>query len=123
MNTLQNPPPQLEDRIGPRTFSRWAGIGVPAALSPYAATLATFGLLAAPRRRSSPDPTAARPCVPSLLRRRSMREVVAQCLQKDPSRRPSARALLEHRFLKSHARDKAYLVKHLLAGGAGHSAC
>jgi hypothetical protein len=48
-----------------------------------------------------------------------MREVVAQCLQKDPARRPSARALLEHRFIKSHARDKPYLVKHLLAGERG----
>ncbi|EFJ42273.1 hypothetical protein VOLCADRAFT_67210, partial [Volvox carteri f. nagariensis] len=68
MLTLQNPPPQLEDRVGQRTFSR------------------------------------------------SMREVVAMCLQKDPMRRPSAKQLLEHRLFRTQARDKAYIVKHLLAG-------
>ncbi|KAG2486536.1 hypothetical protein HYH03_014837 [Edaphochlamys debaryana] len=67
MMTLQNPPPQLEEKFGQRTFSK------------------------------------------------AMREVVALCLQKDPSQRPSARALLEHRFFRG-GRDRAYVAKHLLAG-------
>jgi serine/threonine-protein kinase OSR1/STK39 len=44
-----------------------------------------------------------------------MRELVAKCLQKDPTQRPSASQLLEHRFFKT-AHDAAYLSKHLLAG-------
>lgn len=44
-----------------------------------------------------------------------MRELVAKCLQKDPSQRPSASQLLEHRFFKT-AHDAAYLSKHLLTG-------
>ena len=73
-------------------------------------------------------PTHASPTHPRLLPppshlthppHRSMREVVALCLQKEPAARPPARQLLEHRFFRHHARDRAYLVKHLLAGGAG----
>ena len=44
-----------------------------------------------------------------------MREVVALCLQKEPEKRPPARALLEHRFFKQ-AKDKAWIQKHLLTG-------
>jgi serine/threonine protein kinase len=46
---------------------------------------------------------------------RSLRELVAACLQKDPAKRPSASKLLEHRFLKE-SRKPDYLVKHLLDG-------
>lgn len=41
--------------------------------------------------------------------------MVAMCLQKDPSRRPTARALLEHRFFR-HAKESAHIKKHLLEG-------
>lgn len=64
--TIQNPPPQLDDRGG-KHFSK------------------------------------------------NMRNVVSLCLQKDPSRRPSATQLLEHRFFKA-GKDDEYLVKHLLCG-------
>ena len=44
-----------------------------------------------------------------------MRDIVAKCLVKDPTKRPSAGQLLEHKFFKT-AHEAAYLVKHLLAG-------
>ncbi|GAX79145.1 hypothetical protein CEUSTIGMA_g6585.t1 [Chlamydomonas eustigma] len=46
---------------------------------------------------------------------RHMKEVIALCLQRDPNLRPSAKALLNHKFFKQ-ARDNAYLKKHLLQG-------
>lgn len=45
----------------------------------------------------------------------AMRDIVAKCLVKDPSKRPSAAHLLEHKFFKT-AHEPGYLVKHLLAG-------
>lgn len=63
--TLQNPPPQLDDKVGKKHFSK------------------------------------------------NMRDVVTRCLQKDPSRRPTATQLLEHRFFKQ-ARDEEYLQMHLV---------
>ena len=44
-----------------------------------------------------------------------MRDIVARCLVKDPSKRPTAAQLLEHKFFKT-AHEPSYLVKHLLAG-------
>ena len=44
-----------------------------------------------------------------------MRDIVAKCLVKDPSKRPSAAQLLEHKFFKT-AHEPGYLVKNLLAG-------
>ena len=45
-------------------------------------------------------------------------EFVAACLDRDPSRRPTAAALLNHRFLRL-ARDDAYVASKLLPPGAG----
>ena len=44
-----------------------------------------------------------------------MRDIVGKCLVKDPTKRPSAANLLEHKFFKT-AHEPSYLVKHLLAG-------
>ena len=44
-----------------------------------------------------------------------MRDIVGKCLVKDPTKRPSAAHLLEHKFFKT-AHEPSYLVKHLLAG-------
>ncbi|KAK9806028.1 hypothetical protein WJX73_007033 [Symbiochloris irregularis] len=46
---------------------------------------------------------------------KAMRDIVAKCLVKDLSKRPTAAQLLEHKFFKT-AHDSNYLVKHLLAG-------
>lgn len=46
---------------------------------------------------------------------KAMRDIVAKCLVKDPTKRPTAAQLLEHKFLKT-AHEPTYLVKHLLAG-------
>lgn len=46
---------------------------------------------------------------------RALRDFVSICLQKDPSKRPSAAKLLEHKFLKE-AKKPDFLVKHLLDG-------
>ncbi|RMZ54228.1 hypothetical protein APUTEX25_000579 [Auxenochlorella protothecoides] len=46
---------------------------------------------------------------------KAMRELVGKCLVKDPAKRPTAAALLEHKFFKS-AHDADYLVRRLLAG-------
>ncbi|KAK9817257.1 hypothetical protein WJX72_011944 [[Myrmecia] bisecta] len=46
---------------------------------------------------------------------KAMRDIVQKCLVKDPTKRPTAAQLLEHKFFKT-AHDPSYLVKHLLAG-------
>jgi len=46
---------------------------------------------------------------------KAMRDIVAKCLIKDPTKRPSAANLLEHKFFKT-AHEPSYLVKHLLSG-------
>jgi len=45
---------------------------------------------------------------------KEIQQLVGLCLVKDPSKRPSAARLLEHRFFRA-AHDSAYLVRNLLA--------
>ncbi|KAF2356957.1 Protein kinase domain [Trinorchestia longiramus] len=47
---------------------------------------------------------------------RAIRKMIADCLQKDPSRRPTATELLKHQFFKK-AKDKKFLQQILLQGG------
>eukprot|EP00892_Ulva_mutabilis_P009609 jgi/Ulvmu1/701/UM010_0073.1 len=47
---------------------------------------------------------------------KELHDLVASCLQKDPAKRPTARALLEHRFFKHVPKDRDYMRKHLMAG-------
>jgi len=39
--------------------------------------------------------------------------LIDKCLKKDPSKRPTAKKLLEHRFFK-HAKDKSYIVEKVI---------
>ena len=43
------------------------------------------------------------------------REFVGLCLQKDPRKRPTAKALLKHSFIKKYAKDNMYLYQNLLS--------
>jgi serine/threonine protein kinase len=46
---------------------------------------------------------------------KALREMASLCLNKDPTKRPTASKLLEHRFLKE-AKKKEFIVSHLLEG-------
>ncbi|CAK9230616.1 unnamed protein product [Sphagnum troendelagicum] len=46
---------------------------------------------------------------------KSFKEMIAMCLVKDPSKRPSAEKLLRHSFFK-HARSFDYIARHVLEG-------
>lgn len=47
---------------------------------------------------------------------KSIRKMITDCLQKDPTRRPTATELLKHPFFKK-AKDKKFLQQILLQGG------
>jgi hypothetical protein len=49
----------------------------------------------------------------------AMREVVAKCLQKEPGKRPSAKALLEHRWGEGSMCRGLGLLMESAAGGVG----
>ena len=89
MMTLQNPPPTVR-----------AATPLPRAPSPAAHQPPPQLGADSPEHRFS----------------RHLRDLVAQCLQKDPKKRPSAKALLEHRFFKEKAGKPDFLVKMLLEG-------
>lgn len=46
---------------------------------------------------------------------KDFRKMIQECLAKDPSKRPTAKTLLKHEFLKKKVKDKAYLIKSLLS--------
>lgn len=45
----------------------------------------------------------------------AFKEMIAMCLVKEPTRRPSAERLLRHSFFK-HARSSDYIYRHVLDG-------
>ena len=47
---------------------------------------------------------------------KAIRKMIADCLQKDPTKRPTASELLKHPFFR-RAKDKKYLQSVLLQGG------
>jgi len=46
---------------------------------------------------------------------RTFRKMISECLQKDPSKRPTATELLKNQFFKNKAKDKKFLQQNLVA--------
>jgi serine/threonine protein kinase len=111
--TLQNPPPSLENKGGCHHFSKVRGAGglcnSPSLLSTrmprFQIHTCSRCQPGAPDPRTLPGPLLTPACLPAVPSPpQHMRDVVARCLQKDPTMRPTATELLQHRFFKVQRR-------------------
>ena len=50
---------------------------------------------------------------------KTFRKMISECLQKDPSKRPTATELLKNPFFKNKAKDKKFLQQNLVSAAPG----